>query len=83
MYPINLTKPAAANIPTGFAAANDEGEHQSLSAQGYEPKFVAPAEDDDETKAETKAEITAALDAAGIAYDKRLSAAKLKELLPA
>jgi hypothetical protein len=37
MYPLNMTHSAG-----GYAIANDEAEHQSLSDAGYEPKYVAP-----------------------------------------
>lgn len=36
MYPLHMHNPAGG----GFASANDQAEHQSLSAAGYEPKFV-------------------------------------------
>lgn len=40
MYPLNMHNPAA----QGYALANDEAEHASLSDAGYEPKHVpAPA----------------------------------------
>ena len=42
MYPLNLQLPPPA---VGFAAANDEGEHIALSAQGYQPAFVPAAPD--------------------------------------
>lgn len=51
MYPLNLTKAATGNTPAGFALANDEAEHASLSEAGYLPSFIPPAEpthDDDE-----------------------------------
>lgn len=39
MYPlhVSLTAPAI-----GFARANDETEHQALTAAGYVPAYVAP-----------------------------------------
>lgn len=40
MYPINMTLPAP---DVGFAVANDEAEHQALSAAGYLPAYVPPA----------------------------------------
>lgn len=36
MYPLNMKS------AQGYAVANDEAEHRALSAQGYEPKYVAP-----------------------------------------
>jgi ABC-type cobalt transport system substrate-binding protein len=39
MYPLNMKSQAG-----GYAVANDEAEHQSLSLAGYEPAFVAAAE---------------------------------------
>ena len=89
MYPINLTLPAD---QPGFALANDEAEHIALSAMGYTPAYVAPeapALDPEADPAESDAEghtvesVRAQLDAAGIAYDKRLGLAKLIALLPA
>ena len=51
MYPINLTKPGE---QPGFAVANDEAEHASLSEHGYEPKFegspVEPEADPEKRK---------------------------------
>jgi hypothetical protein len=73
MYPINLRNAAAG----GYAVANSGAEHKALSDAGYEPKFVAVSEDDEIAAARAK------LDAAGIAYDKRLGLAKLQALLPA
>lgn len=91
MYPLNLIKAAIAATQTaqGFAVANDADEHQRLSAAGYEPKFVAPEPEPEADPAEadaaghTVASVRAQLDAAGIAYDKRLGLAKLLALLPA
>lgn len=45
MYPLNVSLPAPA---IGFAVANDVDEHQRLTEAGYQPAYVAPAE---ETKA--------------------------------
>ena len=39
MYPLDMKLPAPA---IGFAVANDEDEHQALTAKGYGPAFVAP-----------------------------------------
>lgn len=76
MYPLNMKS------ADGFAVANDEAEHIALSDMGYGPAFVV---DEAETDAagHTVATARAALDAAGIAYDKRLGLAKLLALLPA
>ena len=45
MYPLNmkLSEPGV-----GFAVANDEDEHQALTACGYGPAFVEPVEADGE-----------------------------------
>lgn len=79
MYPLNVIKPAVGFHQAGFAVANDEAEHAALSGQGYEPKYVAPVA---EKAPETKEEVMAALDEAGIEYDKRSGIDKLKALLP-
>jgi len=39
MYPLNMKLVEG----IGFAVANDEDEHQALTAQGYGPAYVAPA----------------------------------------
>ncbi|MFM2088275.1 MAG: hypothetical protein RLZZ237_3144 [Pseudomonadota bacterium] len=39
MYPLNMKLVDG----IGFAVANDEEEHQALTAAGYGPAFVAPA----------------------------------------
>ena len=39
MYPLNMTLAAP---QVGFAVANDEDEHKSLTAAGYGPAYVAP-----------------------------------------
>jgi hypothetical protein len=39
MYPLNMKLVDG----VGFAVANDEDEHQTLTAQGYGPAYVAPA----------------------------------------
>lgn len=74
MYPLNMQLPAP---QVGFAVANDQAEHAALTAHGYLP----PLEAHHEVKHD-KADIMAALDAAGVKYDKRLSAEKLAALLP-
>lgn len=76
MYPLNLKNAALG----GFAVANDEAEHQSLSDAGYEPKF-APSEGS--ADGHTVESVRATLDAAGIEYKKTLGLAKLIALLPA
>lgn len=76
MYPLNMQLPAPL---VGFACANDEAEHISLTEQGYEPAFVK-AEKSDE--GHTLESVKAALDAAGVEYDKRLGLSKLIDLLP-
>ena len=75
MYPLGMHNRAAG----GFAVANTEAEHRSLTSAGYGPAFVAlePA------NAHTLETARATLDAAGVAYDKRLGLAKLVALLPA
>jgi len=73
-YPLHMRNKASG----GFALANDEAEHQSLSDSGYEPKLIAPAASEPESIDAVRAK----LDAAGIAYDKRWGLAKLLELLP-
>jgi hypothetical protein len=40
MYPLDMTLVKG----IGFAVANDEDEHQALTAKGYGPAYVAPAE---------------------------------------
>ena len=78
MYPLSM----ALVVGIGFAVANDKAEHQALTACGYGPAYVAPdAEHDD--AGHTVESARAALDAAGIAYDKRLGLSKLIALLPA
>jgi len=76
MYPLNMQLPAPA---VGFAVANDEAEHIALTEQGYGPAFVK-AERADEGR--TPESVKAALDAAGIEYDKRWGLARLIDLLP-
>lgn len=95
MYPLDLTKPTPdpLRVSAGFAVANDEDEHKSLSALGYEPKYVAPAPsataatDADPTEGDdaghTVESVRAQLDAAGIPYSPRLGLKKLLALLQA
>lgn len=86
MYPLNLTKPVINPMTEsmGFAVANDESEHRALSATGYVPAFVDSEADpsEDDGQGHTVASARAALDEAGIAYDKRMGLAKLMALLP-
>lgn len=81
MYPLNVTHKGLG----GFAVANDEAEHKALSEMGYEPMYVEPEADPSESDGagHTVESVRAQLDAAGIAYDKRLGLAKLIALLPA
>lgn len=76
-YPLNMQS------KTGYALANDESEHISLTAFGYEPAFVVadadPGEADD--KGQTVAGVREQLDAAGVPYDRRLGLGKLLNLL--
>lgn len=74
MYPLNMQLPAPL---IGFAVANDEAEHISLTKSGYGPGFVA--QDDAGYTVESA---RSALDAAGIDYDKRLGLSKLIALIP-
>lgn len=76
MYPLNMTL----LVGVGFALANDEEEHKALTEAGYGPVFVAKEESID---GQTVEAVRAKLDAAGIAYDKRLGLVKLIEMLPA
>lgn len=86
MYPLNMKTPGE---QPGFAVANDEAEHQALTAYGYEPKYVAPAVELEADPTETDGDghtvksVRAQLDAAGVAYDRRLGLTKLLALLPA
>jgi hypothetical protein len=75
MYPLSMLLPAPL---VGFACANDEAEHISLTEAGYGPAFVKA----ESAEAPTLESVKAALDAAGIEYDKRLGLSKLIELLP-
>jgi hypothetical protein len=83
VYPLNVKLPDPA---IGFAVANDEEEHKALSDMGYGPKWTAPEPEADPTESDgaghTVESVRAQLDAAGIAYDKRLGVAKLLALLP-
>ena len=78
MYPLNMQLPAPA---IGYAVANDEAEHIELTGFGYEPGFVS-TEPTADAEGHTVESVRAALDAAGIEYDKRLGLSKLVALLP-
>ena len=77
MYPLPLQ---LASPAVGFAIANDEAEHAALTALGYLPALEKKAEQPIENQAIDA--VRAQLDAAGIAYDKRLGIDKLTALLP-
>jgi len=87
MYPLNMKTEGA---KPGFAVANNEAEHAALTAAGYLPALVVepiaplelPADEVPDGDGRTVASVRAELDAAGIAYDKRLGLARLIELLP-
>ena len=71
MYPLNMHSGAVG----GYAVANTEAEHQSLTAAGYGPALVVVA-------VRTLESVRAELDAAGIEYDGRMGLVKLQSLLP-
>jgi hypothetical protein len=75
MYPLNMTNTALG----GYAVANTEAEHIALTGYGYTPPFVSAESSSAEQN--DKAAVMAALDAAGVNYDKRLGVAKLTALL--
>ena len=87
MYPMNLQ---LASLAVGFACANDEAEHAALTASGYLPALVQKAVQSVEPiidpplpeNAQSVESVRAQLDAAGIAYDKRIGIDKLTALLP-
>ena len=81
MYPVNMTRAAVANAQAGFAVANDATEHAALSAMGYEPKLTKRHAEAKDMEPDDRESVMAALDAAGIDYDKRLGFDKLKALL--
>lgn len=83
MYPLNMTKAATAATPAGFAVANDADEHRALTGHGYGPALIEEAPAEDGKAVSEKDSVMAALDAAGIEYDRRLGLAKLRALLPA
>lgn len=48
MYPLKMQLPAPA---VGFALANDEDEHITLSEQGYQPAYMPQAKPQKQAKA--------------------------------
>lgn len=52
MYPLNMK---TAGAQPGHAVANDEAEHQALTALGYEPPFAAPQDNEQQTTDEAQA----------------------------
>ena len=78
-YPLSMSL----TVGIGFAVANDEAEHQALTAMGYGPAYEGEADATEaDTEGHTVASVRAQLDAAGIAYDRRFGLAKLLALLP-
>lgn len=82
MYPLNVSLPSPL---IGYAVANDEVEHQSLTDAGYVPALVVSDADPEEADAEghTVETARAALDAAGVSYKRTFGLAKLLALIPA
>ena len=83
MESVNMAMPDG----LGYAVASSKAEMAALKALGYacvgtEPAFEAESEETD-AAGHTTESVRAALDAAGIEYDKRLGLAKLVALLPA
>ena len=70
MYPLNVRLP---DPQIGFAVANDEAEHQTLSDLGYLPAYVASAVD--------RAALLAEAEAKGLKVDRRWSDARLADEL--
>lgn len=83
MYPLNMHHKAAG----GYAVANDEDEHKSLSANGYEPKWEAPVDADDAATAaaeevvHTVETLRAALDAKEVAWKGNWGMKRLQQAL--
>jgi hypothetical protein len=85
MYPLSMSLKTS----VGYAVANDATEHAALSSLGYEPPFAGPQEvippstlpPPADPAPDSVESIRAALDAKGIAYDKRWGKARLLELL--
>ena len=75
MYPLNMMLAAPA---IGYAVANDDAEHATLTDAGYQPPLAADVSDNSPGVHEFRAQ----LDAAGIPYDKRWGLKRLSELLP-
>jgi hypothetical protein len=71
MYPLNVSLPAPA---VGFALANDDAEHRSLTDAGYRPAYVEEADD-------LRAPLLAQAAEKGFKVDKRWSDARLAEEL--
>lgn len=82
MYPLNMTLKSG----IGFAVANDEAEHKSLTEAGHGPEFFVPGSaQTDAQSGDATDELSAVrkqLDDLGIAYHPRAGLAKLKALLP-
>lgn len=80
MYPLNMKLPEPR---IGFAVANDETEHEALSAHGYEPKIVKQEADPQESDGQghTVESVRALLDTQGKSYDRRWGLARLQTLL--
>lgn len=76
MYPLAMT-----NDP-GFAVANSEDEHKALTELGFLPAF-REAEPTTPAVPQDLDSVRAALDNAGVPYDKRIGLDKLLALLPA
>lgn len=75
MYPLNMKN--AAN--GGHAVANTEDEHRSLTTHGYEPPFVDAAEAEGDQSELDQLRVRAM--AAGVTFDKRWGAKKLREAI--
>lgn len=78
-YPLNVSLPMP---QIGFAVANDETEHKSLSDAGYLPKYEVAEAIEADKSGHTVESVRATLDAAGIEYKKTFGLAKLIALLP-
>jgi hypothetical protein len=84
-YPLNMMLAHG----VGYAVANDATEHEALCARGYLPPIAGPQEvippstlpPPADPAPDSVESIRAALDAKGIAYDKRWGKARLLELL--
>ena len=78
MYPLNMKLLQG----IGFAVANDEAEHDALTAAGYGPARAVAVSAAPATQADITASVRAQLDAAGISYPDGAGLAKLVALLP-